>query len=103
MNYLLAPEDVSERSLVIYFVDSLLSLEMDKVPKQTILFVFVKKEILYSVVATNTPPLCLVLAITLRKWGPLIKNSKTFYKTFCIILLKNMSHRAKKINISLRA
>jgi len=38
--------------------------------------------VLTPVVATKNPPPSLVLAITLNKWGPLVKNFKKFYKKF---------------------
>ena len=53
---------------------------------------------LVSVVVTNNPPLCLVLAITSSKGGPLTKNPKNiFIKIFVFNSLKAISHRKERV------
>ena len=50
------------------------------------------------VVVTNNPPLCLVLAITSSKGGPLTKNPKNiFIKIFVFNSLKSISHRKERV------
>jgi hypothetical protein len=49
-------------------------------------------------VVTNNPPLCLILAITSSKGGPLTKNPKNiFIKIFVFNSLKAISHRKERV------